>query len=65
MSTPTTLKTWPTELKYEYLRFNIEEHEKKRNNIGSIRTGRLSLFRSANYTFSWYLKGLKEFVSYV
>ena len=42
----------PTELKYEYLRFNIEEHEKKRNNIGSIRTGTLSLFLSANYTFS-------------
>lgn len=43
----------------------LKSMKRKRNNIGSIRTGMLSLFRSANYTFSWYLKGLKEFVSYV
>ena len=30
MSTPTTLKTWSMELKYEYLRFNIEEHGKEK-----------------------------------
>lgn len=30
MSTPTILKTCPTELKYEYLRFNIEGHGKEK-----------------------------------
>lgn len=32
--------------------------------MGSIGTGTLLLFHSARYTFSCYMKGLKEFLSY-